>query len=1790
MRLINNRYIIDKMIRKDHVEEIYLVKDLWNKEIRQHMRVLDLNKDKDTISNYMDNFLSISQIKHRNLLTSDDFGIIETINLKKTNNKLYYVVSEYTNWPSLNNFNINKKLESRLFIILEILNVIDYLHFRGITYKFLCPSHIYHSNENGIKLLNLSSKAIQSLEPLYDYSNEDFFAPEVLMNSSDIGQKSDNYSIGMIMKYLLLKDNMPDAHGNYLYKDELDVSIDERLFLNKIINNLTKTLPDDRNLSLRSMIDDIISKFNLNYHYDLVMERDKLFFNTQTIGLSREIKDILLIDNNIEKTSNYYKGTIIRGSHGVGKTKLLKEVSFRLRMKGRTIYTITDCETLFSLNISNLLKKITSNTPTEIVNKYKDDFVKLLPEITDNTVMRNNKNQINEKLRLFNRICSFINEISKEDIIYIIIENIDRANSTFIEFIDYLIRNSNSNRFFLFMTYNDGLQRSINVCQFINNWTSYDYVTNLYLKPLSLEDTGNYIKSLLGISYIPYRFVSTIYNETKGIPSYIDIIIKDLHDEGNLYMHKDGYWELKTYDISQLKIPSDLNEAIINQLKKYNLIQMKVIKALSIYNIKATKQMLIDMIKIEKDELEKILKELIEDRIIEESIGDWGYYYSLLSEELERYVYLNIDESERIESHLKVTEIMMNLYSDNYRLILEELVYHLQKANKPNIAVDIIVKEAGKLDYRDITNAIILWEMAYNISENMSGDSVDIKLKILDKLTSIYQVKGDSDKADFYLSMLLSETRDLNHIEYYVKAKEYNSESLLKKNKLSEIYMEIDELEFVSNNFNYLEGKILAILLKAKLLHRSGDLDNVLKLIDDALKLSNKYNVNKYMGELYNLSGIVNNLKGNIKQAIDDYKKSISYFESSENAYEVVRPINNIGNIYADNYGNMEKSLEYYEQCLEISKRYTLTHLMTIFLNNIGEVNIDLLEYKKALDYFLETRRIADKSNDIRLVFLSNLNIGYIDLNINQLDKAYKIFIYLDKLNRTSPILDGEIYYEYNNFLGEFYYHFGRLDLAEKYSFISSDFFKDYNIKGHLSSESRLVYIRYLRNGYIDKEEIFKIINKYNESNIVHRKLCFIINMAKLALINSDLELSKTLLEIYDRTNVDFNSNILKYNSEIIRLLLTCNEESYMEAEHILNTINSDDILGTDIDYRVYLGLQYIESKSYSKALRQFLEALDGLYKIGRNLPECDLKYSFLESKHPEFIKDKILLVLERGYNKDISEIRKNRTKLRDFDTYFDIRDIIDSLSKDEFYDILYYQDNDCKIMNSMDLLSQMHDNYVENLRLILQYLTKETIAKRGMIIKIDEEMGSLETFISINEDNTLPDEIILLNTLRSKEPFLFNRSIKQFNKTKIGSLLSNQITGVICIPICAYAEYNYDKVERRKWGPIQDNKLVGYIYLETDRVLNRFDMERYSLISSLTNLIYLNIDNERLKKISTTDKVTGTYTRKYFEDKLDKLVEGYNQMDNSFSLLMIDIDKFKNINDTYGHLKGDEVLSVLGKVILNTIRDTDLVGRYGGEEFLVLLNNTTIDDGLEIANKIRKNIEKTKFQGIDRPITVSIGISQYPEHSTFKSELIFKADQALYYAKEVLGRNQKALWYSDMVIAPNKLDKLTGLITGDPLKDNRNMLAIVDISYLAKESKALSEKVFEFLGRIIEIVEGESATLIIYDNNNNPKDKYSRKRKEKSWVSNNYVNQNLINHVLESKTGECFIDLDNIDNQEKVIEDQNWQAILIVPLIKQGGIKGIVYITVPLKEKEFDFMNLNVCNVLSNIFIGNIN
>jgi two-component system cell cycle response regulator len=166
---------------------------------------------------------------------------------------------------------------------------------------------------------------------------------------------------------------------------------------------------------------------------------------------------------------------------------------------------------------------------------------------------------------------------------------------------------------------------------------------------------------------------------------------------------------------------------------------------------------------------------------------------------------------------------------------------------------------------------------------------------------------------------------------------------------------------------------------------------------------------------------------------------------------------------------------------------------------------------------------------------------------------------------------------------------------------------------------------------------------------------------------------------------------------------------------------------------------------------------------------------------------------------------------------------------------------------------------------------------------------------------------------------------------------------------------------------------------------------------------------NKRLELLSITDGLTKLHNHRYFQDELARAFEESQRYQRPLSLAMIDIDFFKKINDTYGHAVGDEVLKAAAKVYRESVRSTDLVARYGGEEFAVMMPETSLQDAILFAEKIRHLIESSTLmtQAGAVPATISLGVASVP-HSRIHTakELIVAADRALYRAKKN-GRNQ---------------------------------------------------------------------------------------------------------------------------------------------------------------------------------------
>lgn len=210
-------------------------------------------------------------------------------------------------------------------------------------------------------------------------------------------------------------------------------------------------------------------------------------------------------------------------------------------------------------------------------------------------------------------------------------------------------------------------------------------------------------------------------------------------------------------------------------------------------------------------------------------------------------------------------------------------------------------------------------------------------------------------------------------------------------------------------------------------------------------------------------------------------------------------------------------------------------------------------------------------------------------------------------------------------------------------------------------------------------------------------------------------------------------------------------------------------------------------------------------------------------------------------------------------------------------------------------------------------------------------------------------------------------------------------------------------------------NELLGIITM-TDAKLKHTEEDLLSRLCILSAQYALEISKarlyEKLQSLAITDGLTRVTRRYHFQERYNEEVSRSKRHNLNLSVLMIDIDHFKNFNERYGHLYGDAVLIEVARILKQGIREVDLLCRYGGEEFVIMLPETTKPQAKIVAERLRQNIAQDKFQayGESATLTISIGIASLPEDTTEGQELIDKADEALLRAKRE-GRNCVCLY-----------------------------------------------------------------------------------------------------------------------------------------------------------------------------------
>ncbi len=216
-----------------------------------------------------------------------------------------------------------------------------------------------------------------------------------------------------------------------------------------------------------------------------------------------------------------------------------------------------------------------------------------------------------------------------------------------------------------------------------------------------------------------------------------------------------------------------------------------------------------------------------------------------------------------------------------------------------------------------------------------------------------------------------------------------------------------------------------------------------------------------------------------------------------------------------------------------------------------------------------------------------------------------------------------------------------------------------------------------------------------------------------------------------------------------------------------------------------------------------------------------------------------------------------------------------------------------------------------------------------------------------------------------------------------------------------------------KSYVKIEHNTLSSYL-VTTSRVI--FNDTPYTLelireihetdvITSVNSIDYINIEQKLidLNHDLVIDSLTKAYNKKFIEERIPYNLEFYKKRNNDFSLILCDIDKFKTVNDTYGHLAGDYILKEFVDIIKDNIRNkNDWIGRYGGDEFIIFLDNSNLESSIKVIEKIRLKIKNTPFhfENNEINITASFGLAKPNKNDSYES-IIEKCDKNLYISKE---------------------------------------------------------------------------------------------------------------------------------------------------------------------------------------------
>ncbi|MBN1984593.1 MAG: diguanylate cyclase [Chitinivibrionales bacterium] len=1060
-----------------------------------------------------------------------------------------------------------------------------------------------------------------------------------------------------------------------------------------------------------------------------------------------------------------------------------------------------------------------------------------------------------------------------------------------------------------------------------------------------------------------------------------------------------------------------------------------------------------------------------------------------------------------------------------------------------NVLSPIDIDSVQKLDYYEVVKKeIIDDELYYAIHHDL------IKKIILSEIADIVSLHNtiglkleqlhENDREDFILAL----AHHFYHGKNLSKARFYLDAAIEKASKNYELSTVIDLCDrLISINTD--EKKSVSLLLKKMETYRdmsnvpmmSQIAPNLIAAAERSKDIQSRGKCYQYLGEAYCHSH-------NLIHAIEYLEKALADYKTINDKKLISYALNYIGvyYIYSDNY---TKAMEFLKQSLTIAESINEDIMIAYNTGNMGLIQFNTGDFKASLNSHKKALSILMKLNQKHKmpVGLQNIGLTYSKLGDNSLALEY-----LDKAITMADELESYAFKEiFTIDKIEILFLMGQIAEAEVLNRASLKFFEELQIDKDYIFRSRMLMaqIEHAKNDVIAARQILDGLSREFTDEIYTARIQF-----ELWKITTDPAPRQIALNLYRKLYGDTSKFEYKKFIDDLQVL-----ETHPQTQ-----------TQTQADSTPDLSSQKVESDEMCCIFDDLREELD---KIQSVFQHTDLGSQVKMNETNKIIKKKLYEIVNQfkaiqpGQN--MNEVLEREQKRILF--FQQLLEIIHNLNSNLSIDSLLD-----KILDASIFLME---------------------AERGFIF-LENQFGVLEIKAARTKDkgpiadaNVKTSHTIIQKALETQQAVFIANVADEMDLSQCQSIIDLELRSVMCAPIGR--KYSNLSLERRKYPFLSSSQRLGVMYIDSTNATpqSNFIGTNLVLFQALVDQASIAILNTMLYESVNIDKLTGLYLRSFFEQNLEHELAYSAECKSHVSILMIDIDFFKMVNDRFGHQIGDDVLQTLGGLLKGSLRTSDICGRYGGEEFIIILSNTDLHQAEVVAKKIQNKIAETTFPS--GPLTVSMGISCFPDHcpefikDETRKKLIKNADQALYRAK-ANGRNRWELWYDEFVQYQTSRSSAKEILTGNPIRDYRNVEMLLDVIQTVSCNTDRETMLRKIIDLILKSLDADKGMIFIASEVTNVLDiLLARDRRGDMDRATLHYSNKIVDMVFKTGKDVCTNTIEDELETQSII-DMELKSIMCVALNHHDKRIGIIYIDSKRVINEFTATELSFINAIS--------